>query len=281
MDIWIVRGIKMRIDVLASGSKGNCCIIRDGTTCIMIDCGTTKKYLFSSFEKVHVSKEEIDALLITHDHSDHVSQIRKFSDLTIYSPVDIPDIETLSVQPLKPFTVETLRITPIALSHDALHTTGYIFDNGMEKCVYITDTGYVSEKYIPLLKGAEYIILESNHDVDMLMHTRRPQFIKSRIISDSGHLCNEDCADILDKIVTNKTKSIFLAHISQEGNTRQQALQISYDMLKKHTDLSHELIISALGQFEITTKGENDEESSYGSVCCAIGMECFSDSAHT
>ena len=82
-------------------------------------------------------------------------------------------------------------------------------------------------------------------------------------------------------IVTNKTKSIFLAHISQEGNTRQQALQISYDMLKKHTDLSHELIISALGQFEITTKGENDEESSYGSVCCAIGMECFSDSAHT
>ena len=146
MDIWIVRGIKMRIDVLASGSKGNCCIIRDGTTCIMIDCGTTKKYLFSSFEKVHVSKEEIDALLITHDHSDHVSQIRHFSDLTIYSPVDIPDIETLSVQPLKPFTVETLRITPIALSHDALHTTGYIFDNGvLEKIPFFCSTLSISE----------------------------------------------------------------------------------------------------------------------------------------
>ena len=263
----------MRIDILASGSKGNCCIIRDGTTCIMIDCGTTKKYIFHALEEVGVTLEEIDALIITHDHSDHISQIRHFKDLTIYSPVEIPDIETFHVLPLKPFTVETLRITPIALSHDALNTTGYILENGNEKCVYITDTGYVSSKYYAILKDADYIVLESNHDVNQLMNTRRPQYIKSRIIGDSGHLCNEDCADVLDKIVTTKTRSIFLAHISQEGNTRQQALQVTQEVLQRHRDKSDGLVVCALGQFEITTKGENDEESNYGTVYYTFGDE--------
>lgn len=266
----------MRIDMLASGSKGNCCVVRDGTTCILIDCGTTKKYLFSSLEKVGVNREEIDALLITHDHSDHISQIRHFSDLPIYSPVDIPDIDSFPVLPMKAFTIETLRITPLALSHDALHTTGYVFENGMEKMVYITDTGYVSSKYYSLLTGAQYIVLESNHDVDILMHTRRPQYVKSRIIGDTGHLCNEDCAEVLDKIVTEKTKTVFLAHISQEGNKRELALQVTCNRLRTHAALHPSLMVCALGQFEIVTQGEEDEENSYGTVSCALGHECLS-----
>lgn len=263
----------MRIDLLASGSKGNACVVRDGTTCILIDCGSTKKYLSEAMRKVHVTHDDIDALLITHDHSDHISQLGMFKDLPVYSPVELSDVESFHVEPMKPFFIETLKVTPLALSHDAPHTTGYILENGIEKLVYITDTGYVRDTYFPLCKGADYIVLECNHDVEMLMHTRRPQYVKARIFSDEGHLCNEDCADVLDHIVTVNTKTIFLAHISQEGNTRERALEVVCEKLKHHKDISDKLVICAAGQFEILTKGERDEEMDYGSVCCAPRVE--------
>lgn len=269
----------MRIDLLASGSKGNACLVRDGSTCILIDCGTTKKYLCDAIAKVGSCVDEIDAVLITHDHSDHISQIRTFKEHAVYAPVEIPDVDVFHVEPEKPFVIETLKVMPIALSHDAFHTTGYILENGREKLVYITDTGYVAQRYLPLLKGADYIVMESNHDVDLLMQTRRPQYIKARIVSDSGHLCNEDCADLLTKIVTKNTKSVFLAHISREGNTREKALQVTADaLLDMHAELNKDLFVCAAGQYEILTKGERDEEMDFGSVCRAVGMEYYADS---
>ncbi len=267
----------MEVDLLASGSKGNACIVKDGTTCILIDCGTTKKYLFSALEKVGISLDEIDALLITHDHSDHVSQIKHFSSLPVYSPVSLPDIDSFEVRELKSFVIETLKITPIALSHDALHTTGYIFESGEEKLVYITDTGYVPQKYFPILKGADMYIMESNHDVDLLMHTRRPQYVKARIYSDEGHLNNEDCADVLRQLVTKRTKTIFLAHISHEGNTRELALHTTVKALKSSSEIRNGLVVCAAGQFEILKKGESDEESDCGTVSYRFGMEHMVD----
>ncbi|MBQ5414575.1 MAG: hypothetical protein IIU22_00160, partial [Firmicutes bacterium] len=97
----------------------------------------------------------------------------------------------------------------------------------------ITDTGYIRDAVIPLLKGADYIILESNHDTEMLMKTSRPMFLKMRIAGDSGHLCNEDCAAVLRKIVTSKTKMVVLAHISQQANTREKALETDF-LLSAH-----------------------------------------------
>ena len=99
----------MEFALLASGSKGNSFVMRDGTAVIMIDCGTTKKHLFSSLAAAGVVREEIDALLITHDHSDHISQIRHFADLPVYSPVEIDGVETFRLRPLKPFVLETLK----------------------------------------------------------------------------------------------------------------------------------------------------------------------------
>ena len=260
--------------LLASGSKGNCCLIRDDQTLVMIDCGTTKKYLTNQLYELGVQREEIDALLITHDHSDHIAQLRAFSDRYVYSPVELPDTETFHVQPLHIFTIGSLRITPIALSHDALNTTGYIFENGQEKLVYITDTGYVHSRYMPLLLNADYIILESNHDVGMLMQTRRPQYLKARICGDDGHLCNEDCAALLTRIVTPKTKHIILAHISQEANTRERALKVSAQrLLEEHIPVNEALIVSAAGQFERIQRGFGNEEMDPGSVSRSVGLE--------
>lgn len=267
----------MEFSLLASGSKGNSFLLKDEGTQILIDCGSTKKYLMNALSENGVSVENLDALLITHDHSDHISQIRHFKDIDIYSPVEIEDIETFHIRPLQKFNINNLMITPIALSHDALNTTGYIIEDGVEKLVYVTDTGYVNERYIPYMKDADYIVLESNHDVDMLMKTSRPRFLKQRIYSDEGHLNNEDCSEVLDKIVGENTKVIILAHLSQEANTREKALSVSKEKLLRHEGkLNEKCILISSGQFEMIQKGVNNEEINPGSCWCAIGVEHLS-----
>jgi phosphoribosyl 1,2-cyclic phosphodiesterase len=263
----------MDLTLLASGSKGNSFVIQDQGTKVMIDCGTTKKHLIEGLHKLHLEINDLDALLITHDHSDHISQIRHFKDLDIYSPVEISDIDTFRVRPLQKFTINNLTFTPIALSHDALNTTGYIIEDGIEKLVYVTDTGYVNQRYIPMMKDADWIILESNHDVDMLMHTSRPQFLKQRIYGDDGHLNNEDCAQVLKQIVTKNTKMIILAHLSEQANTREKALEVTSEVLLDIEDINENLVVCAAGQYEMIRKGENDEEMDLGSVKRFIGLE--------
>lgn len=266
----------MKFALLASGSKGNAFLLRKENTTILIDCGSTWKHLKQCFADLKIALEDIDAVLITHDHSDHISQIRHFKELPIYSPVEIEDVETFHVQPFKVFSIGCFDIYPIALSHDAPHTTGYIIYSEKEKLVYVTDTGYVKESYFDKMKDADYIVMESNHDVEMLMHTYRPQYLKQRIYGDEGHLNNEDCAEILNAIVTNKTKTIFLAHISQEANTREKALESTCDKLRKRADLNEQLVVAAAGQYEVLKKGEDNEEMDMGTCCWSVGMECHS-----
>lgn len=271
----------MEFALLASGSKGNSFVLRDGTGVIMIDCGTTKKYLSAHLDQLGIVKEDLDAVLITHDHSDHIAQIRMFADLPVYSPVEIDGIESFHVEPMRPFTIETMRITPLALSHDAPKTVGYVIEDGIEKLVYITDTGYVNQNYLPLLSGADYIVMESNHDVAMLMATRRPQFLKYRIYSDQGHLCNEDCAEVISRIMSENTKVIILAHISQEANTREAALETSMRVISEQCRdrINENLVVCAAGQHEMIRKGFGYEKMDPGSVSCLAGMELRTDLA--
>ena len=268
----------MRFALLASGSKGNCFVIRNRGTAVVIDCGSTLKHLRASFGELHMKKDEIDALLITHDHSDHISQIRHFAGYDIYSPIDIPDICRANIRNRRPFSVGSLKITPLALSHDARNTCGYIIENENEKLVYITDTGYVNESYLPLIRDADYYVMESNHDVRMPMATRRPQYLKARIYGDQGHLCNEDCAEILAQCIGRNTRMIILAHISQEANTREKALAVTRERLRLEKDrIADGLVICAAGQYEMIRKGEGNEEMDPGTVCCFAGLEYLAD----
>ncbi len=267
----------MRFALLASGSKGNCFVLQDEHTTLMIDCGNTRRYLSMRLEELGISPQEIDALLITHTHTDHVSQLKMFSHLPAYAPCDIGRPYT-EVIPEKPFQIEHLTVTPLALSHDAERTTGYIIESWAEKLVYITDTGYVRDAYLPLIKGADYMILESNHDPEMLMKTGRPLYLRMRIAGDSGHLCNEDCADILTRTVTARTKMIVLAHISEEANTRETALAVSREQLLAHHDRRKDLLLCAAGQKEMILGGEWGDEKMVGGSCrTVIGLD---DLAH-
>ena len=246
----------MKIYALASGSKGNCFIICCKDTKIMIDCGTTKKYLVDSFSRINMNIKDIDALLITHDHSDHISQIKMFKDLNIYSPVSILNIKTYDIKAFQSFDINNVNIMPIMLSHDAKNTVGYIIDDHEEKCLYMTDTGYVNDRYLSLFTDLDHIIIESNHDVEMLMNSHRPLYVKRRIFSDNGHLCNEDCANVLSKIICDNTKDVMLAHVSMEANTYDKALAVNLAYLNDHNiDISH-IDFKVCRQFEIVIGGK-------------------------
>lgn len=236
---------------LASGSKGNCTIITSKNTKIIIDCGTTKKYLVDCFENLDFDYQNVDGLLITHTHGDHVSQLKMFSNCEIYSPVALANFNYHLVKPLEIFRVKDLTILPIPLSHDCDHTVGYILFDGQETLVYLTDSGYVSNSNLKLIHGADYYIIESNHDVDMLMATSRPRMLKSRIISDNGHLSNESCAKVISESIEDNTKEIILAHISQEANTMELAYSTMVNFLKDSGKYRENLFVKALGQYEI------------------------------
>lgn len=244
----------MRVDLLCSGSKGNACVIRSKETQIMIDCGSTKRYLFQALSQAGISKEDNDALLITHTHKDHVSQINHFQNAPIYShcEISIPEKHIL-VSPFESFMVKDLKVTVIGLSHDSPNTCGYIIEDGYEKLVYVTDTGFIPNVFKPLMENADYYVFESNHDVQTLMKTSRPYYVKQRIIGDIGHLCNEDSSINLASLVNVNTKEIILAHISEEGNHHGLVLgTLESTFKKKQLPLSN-IHVRAANQFEINT----------------------------
>ncbi len=249
----------MRIDVLCSGSKGNSCLIRNEKSQILIDCGSTKKYLTNALQAQGAKVDDCNGVLITHTHTDHVKQLKMVSHLPIYSYCDLDVENHHRVVPLEEFDIDTFHIQTIGLSHDAKHTVGYVVYSGKEKLVYITDTGYLPNNEKEYLCNADYYVFESNHDPDMLMHTSRPMFVKSRILGDSGHLNNQDASYNLSQLINTNTKEIALAHLSEEGNHRQIALDTLENQFKKQNIYSSKIHVHALGQFEPYTIGKIED----------------------
>ncbi|MBB5182402.1 MBL fold metallo-hydrolase [Catenisphaera adipataccumulans] len=247
----------MRIDLLCSGSKGNCAVVREGNTQLMIDCGSTKKYLTQAMTKANVQLEDTDAVLITHTHTDHIKQLKMVRHLPVYSYCDLDDVDVHHVvQPLSEFDIGLFHIRVIGLSHDAPKTCGYVIESPTDKLVYITDTGYVPNDEKTYLTDAGHYIFESNHDIAKLMQTRRPMFVKQRILSDNGHLNNEDAGHYLTELINDRTKDIVLAHLSQEANHPQLALQAVKDQFARRDLPMNSFHLQAAEQFEITTIGE-------------------------
>lgn len=246
----------LKFALLASGSKGNCAIIKDETASIIIDCGSTKKYLNECFHRLHYDYLNSDALFITHTHKDHIAQLKMFDSIATYSRSKLDTHHFHLLAPFEEVTIQSLKVKEIPLSHDCDCTSGFIIESQGRKLVYVTDTGYVKEDYHPLMSNADYYIFESNHDVEMLMNTRRPIYVKQRILGDKGHLCNEDSAQLLSSLIGNNTKEIVLAHISQEGNERSRAKEVLLNHLHHKKVDTDSIRIHAAGQFEIVIGGD-------------------------
>ena len=247
----------MRFYLFASGSKGNCCVISNQNATIVIDCGTNKKYLNQCFRQVEVTPTEIDALLITHSHTDHISAISLFKEIKTYSMKELNE-NTHFVTPYERFYIKDFMIEVLPMSHDSDDCVGYVIHTQNEKLVYVTDTGYVREDVKAYIQNADYYIFESNHDLEMLMDTKRPLYLKQRIAGDCGHLCNEVSAGILSDVIGEKTKEIVLAHISEEANTPQQALCVLNEKLELKKKDASQIKIHAALQYDIYQGGSYD-----------------------
>ncbi len=238
----------MKISVFSSGSSGNCELIRTENLNILIDAGISKKTIDENLLEYDLTLNNIDVLLITHEHSDHVKSLvslLKYDNIktfmsrgTYYALLKDNENKAASYNLLKKrfdegkiillnrldnFDYEEinyldLKIKPIAAFHDSAECVGYVLDVDNKKLGLLTDTGYVHQKVIPYLLNLDCYILESNHDPEMLMASSRPYYLKQRILSDHGHLSNRDSMATLVKIMGDKTKLVMHAHISKECN---------------------------------------------------------------
>ena len=232
----------MKIKVLASGSKGNCSLIETASTRFLIDIGITYQRLKKELEKMNLTIDDIDALLLTHAHNDHTSGLKvllKHSNFKIYANKDILkeltidiDKERLELYDSLIYLNNSTEITVFKTSHDAKGSVGFLITENNNSLVYITDTGYINRKYFPLLKNKTIYYIESNHDEKMLMDGPYPYYLKQRILSDEGHLSNDATAKYLKKLVGDNTKYIILAHLSEHNNKEELAYIATREVLK-------------------------------------------------
>jgi phosphoribosyl 1,2-cyclic phosphodiesterase len=233
----------MKFAVLASGSSGNCIFVESGDQKILIDAGISNRAIGQKLAKIDITKEQINSLLITHEHSDHVkgvdvlarhnSHIRIYANEQTWSAGDkyfnrVPDDQKKFFINQKKFDIGDLCITPFSISHDAKDPVGYQIDDGKHKLVVATDLGTITKGVYEHLIDADAIILESNHDKNMLINGPYPYFLKTRISSSKGHLANDIAAKLLSKIICRKTQAVVLAHLSEKNNTPNIAYETSY-----------------------------------------------------
>lgn len=224
----------MFFDIIASGSKGNATLVFTREAIVLIDVGIAISNIEEELQKFNKSVKDIDIVLITHNHSDHIRSLKSFSPKKIYSlEHTVPGSLYNVLQPHIPFDALDVKITAFSTSHDAMNPCGFVLQSDNEKLVYMTDTGVYLSSNTPLVKNPDYLIIESNHDIQMLLHTNRPMELIQRILSDYGHLCNEDSAFATLEIIGDKTKEIILAHLSEEANTPQTAFA-AYEKVFKY-----------------------------------------------
>lgn len=241
----------MRVIVLSSGSKGNTTFIECGETKILIDMGNTCKYVTEKLMGVGVNAEEIDAIFITHTHIDHIKGLKvflkKYNTLTYFTDKMRDELDFINNYELidsDRIKFKDLIVNVIKTSHDTADSVGYVIEGDNKSLVYITDTGYINNKYFPLLYNREVYILESNHDIEMLNNSKYCFSLRQRILGDKGHLSNYDCSRYLSSFIGDKTDTIVLAHLSEENNTRDLAYDTLMNRLEENNQSIRKVIIA-------------------------------------
>ncbi len=242
--------------VVGSGSKGNATLLFDEETLIQIDMGLPMRRITAALESIKKNKSDLQGILITHEHTDHIKNLSMYKGkVPIYASKGTIDYFDHEVVPFDSFEIGTLSVIPFMTSHDAANPVGYVVISGKTKLVYLTDSGYIPEESLDYLKDADYYIMESNHDLKMLMKSNRPAVLKRRIKGDEGHLSNVDSAIYLSELVGPKTKEIYLAHLSEECNLPELALE-AYRKTFKKKEVPYDIDIICLKQNEAVRGGD-------------------------
>ena len=231
----------MRFTTIASGSSGNCTYIGSENTHILVDAGISKKRIEEGLGELDLSLRDINAIFVTHEHTDHIAAIRmilKKHDIPVYATGgtiegiresdkkgEIDFSEFVRVYADQPVTVGDMIINPMRISHDALEPCGYRIFCGGKKIGVATDLGCYDEYTVRSLEGSDALLLEANHDVRMLQTGPYPYRLKSRILGDKGHLSNDKSCELLLRLLHDGMKGVFLGHLSKENNMPELAYE--------------------------------------------------------
>ncbi len=220
----------MRFASLGSGSKGNATLVENGEILLLVDNGFSLKETCKRLARLDKQPEDIDAILVTHEHGDHVSGVgrlarkynipvwltegtRKAAEKTLS---DLPSVKLFNTH--ENFSIDAIQIQPVTVPHDAREPSQFIFSDGDQRLGLLTDTGSITPHIVSLYDQCDALILESNHDDQMLAQSVYPQHLKRRISGRLGHLGNHQSADLLIKLNTTKLKHIIAAHLSEQNN---------------------------------------------------------------
>ena len=231
----------MRMVSIASGSSGNCIYIGSDNTHLLVDAGISNKRIQEGLNDIGLTGSDVTGILVTHEHSDHIKGLgvlsRKYH-LPIYGTKETLDeiaacktlgtFDTGLLSPIEPdvdFQIGDLTVKPFKIDHDAVNPVAYRVENGSKAVAVATDMGHFDQYVIDHLQKLDAILLESNHDVRMLETGPYPYYLKRRILGDHGHLSNENAGRLLNNILHDNLKKIFLGHLSKENNYAELAYE--------------------------------------------------------
>ncbi len=235
----------IRFCSLYSGSSGNCLFVANGSTKILIDAGLSGKKIISALTSIGENPETISAVLVSHEHSDHTRGVgilsRKF-DIPIYANANTWSMMELEIGPVnvknklffdtgKEFRLGDICIKPFSIPHDASEPVGFNFFIKDKKITTATDIGHINDELLECFEDSDLILLESNHDVEMLKVGPYPWHLKRRIMGNNGHLSNEVAGEVIAHMAAKGTRKFLLGHLSKENNFPELAYQTVYNAL--------------------------------------------------
>lgn len=230
---------------LASGSKGNCIYLGTPHTKILIDAGISGRAIKNKLAEINVDLADIDAILITHDHSDHIQGLKilayrmgipvfanhETAKGIVHTFHDCPKFKIFSTG--ETFEYADLEIHPFSVQHDTIDPVAFTIKTSHLKLGFCTDLGFVTSLVKNQLRECDYLYMEANHQPSMVHACPRPMVYKQRVLSHSGHLSNEACGDLLSHVAHSNLKHVHLAHLSSECNTPEKALSVIKEILEK------------------------------------------------
>lgn len=237
--------MSLKIMSVASGSKGNCTYIASETTHLLVDAGVGTKRIAEALSKDNVGIRDLDGVLITHEHDDHVSGLQCLASMgvKVYAHERIMPSLVRKTGPIAfesvdffdaGFLIGDISVYPFRIPHDTAYPLGYSFECGQSRVSVATDVGHVTEGILSNLKGSQIVLLEANHDTEMLLHGAYPKTLKTRIRGANGHLSNDSAALVATALAGCGMKRLILGHLSEENNCPELAFSTVVAALEKN-----------------------------------------------